>query len=134
MSGAGAPGATAFDAHQLTLALVATRWHAEITGALLDSAQRAAAECGITEPTVLRVAGALLQLAFHLLRTALDLLAGATRCLSNLALHLACDVLDGTLDLVLVHGTLHCNERNCPQAPYDFHSRVSDSFGALKRL
>jgi 6,7-dimethyl-8-ribityllumazine synthase len=59
MSGAGAPGATAFDAHQLTLALVATRWHADITGALLDSAQRAAAECGITEPTVLRVAGAL---------------------------------------------------------------------------
>ena len=58
MSGAGAPGSTAFDAKHLTLALVATRWHEEITEALLSSALRAAAECGITEPTVLRVAGA----------------------------------------------------------------------------
>jgi 6,7-dimethyl-8-ribityllumazine synthase len=58
MSGAGAPGAVAFDAGQLTLALVATRWHTEITQALLDSARRTAAECGIAEPTVVRVAGA----------------------------------------------------------------------------
>ena len=58
MSGEGAPGATAFDAKHLTLAIVATRWHETITGALLDSAVRTAAECGITEPTVFRVAGA----------------------------------------------------------------------------
>ena len=59
MSGQGAPGAEAFDAHQLTLAVVATRWHADITQALLDSALRTAAECGVEEPTVVRVAGAI---------------------------------------------------------------------------
>ena len=58
MSGEGAPGATAFDARHLTLAIVATRWHETITGALLDSAVRTAGECGIGEPTVFRVAGA----------------------------------------------------------------------------
>ncbi len=58
MSGEGAPGATPFDAHQLTLAVVGTRWHVEITEALLDSALRTAAECGVDEPTVVRVAGA----------------------------------------------------------------------------
>jgi len=58
MSGAGAPGASAFDAKHLTLAVVATRWHEEITESLLASALRTAAECGIEDPTVLRVAGA----------------------------------------------------------------------------
>ncbi len=59
MSGEGAPGATTFEAKNLTLAIVATRWHEEITGALLDSAMRTAAACGINDPTVLRVAGAI---------------------------------------------------------------------------
>jgi len=58
MSGEGAPGASSFDAKNLTLAIVATRWHETITEALLASALRTAAECGIDEPTVLRVAGA----------------------------------------------------------------------------
>ncbi len=58
MSGVGAPGATAFNAKGLTLAIVATRWHTEITEALLDSALRTAGECGVSEPTVVRVAGA----------------------------------------------------------------------------
>ena len=58
MSGVGAPGATTFNAKGLTLAIVATRWHSEITEALLDSAVRTAAECGVSEPTVVRVAGA----------------------------------------------------------------------------
>lgn len=58
MSGAGAPGAAAFNAKGLTLAIAATRWHTEITDALLASAVRAAAECGVDEPTVVRVAGA----------------------------------------------------------------------------
>jgi 6,7-dimethyl-8-ribityllumazine synthase len=58
MSGEGAPGASTFDAKHLTLAIVATRWHETITEALLASAIRTAAECGVTEPTVLRVAGA----------------------------------------------------------------------------
>src|SRR6476660_10504658 len=83
---------------------------------------------------LLRVAGTFLQLAFHLLCAALDLLAGAAGCLSDLALHLAGDILDGSLDLVLVHGTLHRNGRSCPQATYHVHSRFSNSFGPLKVL
>jgi 6,7-dimethyl-8-ribityllumazine synthase len=58
VSGAGAPAARPVDARNLTLALVATRWHAQITGALLESAERTAKECGVDEPTVVRVAGA----------------------------------------------------------------------------
>ena len=58
MSGEGAPGASTFNAKGLSLAIVATRWHAHITDALLDSAVRTAAECGVVEPTVVRVAGA----------------------------------------------------------------------------
>ena len=58
MSGEGRPGATPFDAKGLSLAVVATRWHTEITEALLASALRTAEECGVREPTVVRVAGA----------------------------------------------------------------------------
>ena len=58
MTGEGRPGAEAFDARGLNLALVATRWHTQITDALLDSALRTAEECGVREPTVVRVAGA----------------------------------------------------------------------------
>lgn len=46
------------DAAGLSLAIVATRWHADIVAALLDSAVRTAKECGIDEPTVVRVSGA----------------------------------------------------------------------------
>ena len=55
MSGEGRPGAGPFDAKGLSLAIVATRWHTEITEALLASALRAADECGVDEPTVVRV-------------------------------------------------------------------------------
>jgi len=58
VSGEGAPGAVAFSAKGCTLAVVATRWHEAITAALLDGALRAAAECAVVEPTVVRVAGA----------------------------------------------------------------------------
>ena len=58
MSGEGAPGAVAFPAKGCTLAIVATRWHEQITTALLDGALRTAAECSVAEPTVVRVAGA----------------------------------------------------------------------------
>jgi 6,7-dimethyl-8-ribityllumazine synthase len=57
VSGSGAPS-TAVDATGLRLAIVATRWHEHITGALLDSAVRTSHECGIAAPTVLRTAGA----------------------------------------------------------------------------
>ena len=58
MSGKGAPEAAAVDAAGLTLGIVATTWHAEITGALLDRAVAAAAASGVPEPTVVRVPGA----------------------------------------------------------------------------
>lgn len=57
MSGSGAP-ATKVDGAGLRLAIVATRWHEQITSALLDSAVRTAHECGIDAPTVLRTPGA----------------------------------------------------------------------------
>ena len=58
MSGQGTPGAQPVDARGLSLAIVATRWHAEIVAALLDSAIRTAKQCGVDEPTVVRVSGA----------------------------------------------------------------------------
>jgi 6,7-dimethyl-8-ribityllumazine synthase len=54
VSGKGAPAAGSVDARGLSLAIVATRWHDEVTTALLDSAVRTAAECGVEEPTVVR--------------------------------------------------------------------------------
>jgi 6,7-dimethyl-8-ribityllumazine synthase len=58
MSAKGAPAARPVDARNLTLAVVATRWHERITDALLESAERTAKECGVDEPTVVRVSGA----------------------------------------------------------------------------
>ncbi|SES98842.1 6,7-dimethyl-8-ribityllumazine synthase [Geodermatophilus poikilotrophus] len=58
MSGKGAPEAQAVDATGLTIGVVATTWHAEITGALLDRAVAAAVASGIPSPTVVRVPGA----------------------------------------------------------------------------
>ena len=57
MSGSGAPTG-AVDASGLRLAIVSTSWHAEVTDALLESAIRSARECGVEEPTVVRVPGA----------------------------------------------------------------------------
>ncbi|CAA9338466.1 MAG: 6,7-dimethyl-8-ribityllumazine synthase [uncultured Frankineae bacterium] len=58
MSGKGAPGSRRIDARGLSLAIVATRWHQEVTEALLASALRTAREAGVEEPTVVRVPGA----------------------------------------------------------------------------
>jgi 6,7-dimethyl-8-ribityllumazine synthase len=58
VSGEGAPDAVPVDAAGLRLGIVATTWHAEITGALLDRAVAAARASGIDEPTVVRVPGA----------------------------------------------------------------------------
>ncbi|WP_336029425.1 6,7-dimethyl-8-ribityllumazine synthase [Geodermatophilus sp. FMUSA9-8] len=58
MSGQGRPEAGAVDAAGLTLGIVATTWHAEITDALLDRALAAARASGIGEPTVARAPGA----------------------------------------------------------------------------
>ncbi len=58
MSGSGAPSPDVVDATGWSLGIVASTWHEELTGALLESAVRTAAQCGITDPTVVRVAGA----------------------------------------------------------------------------
>jgi 6,7-dimethyl-8-ribityllumazine synthase len=58
MSGTGRPESAVLDAGHLRLAIVATRWNAEITDALLDRAVVAARACGIAEPLVVRVTGA----------------------------------------------------------------------------
>ncbi len=59
MSGAGSPGAAAVDASGLSLAIVATRWHREITDSLVARATAAAVACGVPDPVVLRVPGAI---------------------------------------------------------------------------
>ena len=59
MSGEGRAAGAAVDASGLSLAIVATRWHAEITDALVARGIAAAAACGITDPVVVRVPGAI---------------------------------------------------------------------------
>jgi 6,7-dimethyl-8-ribityllumazine synthase len=58
MSGQGRPELATVDAAGLSLAIAATRWHAEITDSLVDRAIAAAKACGVTDPLVVRVAGA----------------------------------------------------------------------------
>jgi 6,7-dimethyl-8-ribityllumazine synthase len=58
MSGAGRPGQETVDATDLTLAIVGTRWHADITDSLVERATAAAKACGIEDILVVRVAGA----------------------------------------------------------------------------
>jgi 6,7-dimethyl-8-ribityllumazine synthase len=58
MSGQGRPELSTVDAGGLSLAIAATRWHAEITDSLVDRATAAAKACGVTDPLVVRVAGA----------------------------------------------------------------------------
>ena len=59
MSGAGRPDGDLVDAAELSLAIVGTRWHREITDSLVDRATAAAVACGVPDPVVLRVAGAI---------------------------------------------------------------------------
>jgi 6,7-dimethyl-8-ribityllumazine synthase len=58
VTGHGRPDAVPVQAGGLRLGIVATRWNAEITDALLDRAVQAARACGIGSPTVVRVCGA----------------------------------------------------------------------------
>ncbi|MFC4907840.1 6,7-dimethyl-8-ribityllumazine synthase [Actinomadura gamaensis] len=59
MSGHGRPEDGTVDASGLTLGIVCTRWNAAITDRLLARAVEAAKECGVSDPVVVRVAGAL---------------------------------------------------------------------------
>jgi 6,7-dimethyl-8-ribityllumazine synthase len=47
------------DAVGVSLAIVATRWHAEVTSVLVERALAAAQACGVPSPLVLRVPGAI---------------------------------------------------------------------------
>jgi 6,7-dimethyl-8-ribityllumazine synthase len=58
MSGQGRPELATVDAAGLSLAIAATRWNAEITDSLVDRATAAAKACGVTDPLVVWVAGA----------------------------------------------------------------------------
>ena len=58
VSGEGRPAAETVDAAGLTLAIAVTRWHAEITDALTGRALAAAKACGVNDPLVVRVPGA----------------------------------------------------------------------------
>ncbi|HEY2508026.1 MAG TPA: 6,7-dimethyl-8-ribityllumazine synthase [Streptosporangiaceae bacterium] len=58
MSGAGRPDGQVVDAAGLSLGIVATRWHAEITDQLLERAMAAAKACGVDSPVAVRVPGA----------------------------------------------------------------------------
>ena len=58
MSGKGAPDETIPDGHGLRIALVATRWHQQVTDGLLDGAHRALTECKVEDTAVVRVPGA----------------------------------------------------------------------------
>jgi 6,7-dimethyl-8-ribityllumazine synthase len=58
MSGSGAPVVEPVDAAGLTLGVVATTWHAELTDSLLARALEAARASGVPEPTVVRAPGA----------------------------------------------------------------------------
>jgi 6,7-dimethyl-8-ribityllumazine synthase len=59
MSGSGAPAVEPVDADGLTLGIVATTWHAEITESLLARAVEAARASGVPTPTVVRAPGAI---------------------------------------------------------------------------
>ena len=58
MSGSGAPAVEAVDAAGLTLGIVATTWHGELTEQLLERAVEAAVRSGVPNPTVVRAPGA----------------------------------------------------------------------------
>jgi 6,7-dimethyl-8-ribityllumazine synthase len=57
LSGEGAPQITVDGAAGLSVALIASRWHATVMDGLLAGARRALAEAGVQEVTELRVPG-----------------------------------------------------------------------------
>ncbi len=80
MSGTGRPDAEPVDAAGLRLAIVATRWNAQITDELVGRAVAAAKACGVDSPTMLRVAGAV---EFPVVAAALAAKHDAVACLGT---------------------------------------------------
>jgi 6,7-dimethyl-8-ribityllumazine synthase len=58
VSGQGRPAEGTVDATGLRLGVALTRWNVEIVGVMLDRALLAAEKCGVVEPLVVQVAGA----------------------------------------------------------------------------
>lgn len=58
MSGEGRPDGDVVDAAGLRLGIALTKWNAELVGVMLDRALQAAERCGVVEPLVVQVAGA----------------------------------------------------------------------------
>jgi 6,7-dimethyl-8-ribityllumazine synthase len=58
MSGQGAPPSRAVDGHGLRVAVVASRWHPDVTGGLLAGAERGLDEAKVEDTAVVRVPGA----------------------------------------------------------------------------
>ncbi|MBB2990481.1 6,7-dimethyl-8-ribityllumazine synthase [Mycolicibacterium iranicum] len=56
---AGVPDLPTLDAKDLRLGIVASTWHETICDALLDGARKVAEQAGISDPTVVRVLGAI---------------------------------------------------------------------------
>jgi len=59
VSNTGVPDMPVLDAAGLRVAVVASTWHTTICDALLDGAMRVNTACGVTDPTVVRVLGAI---------------------------------------------------------------------------
>ncbi|BBY77619.1 6,7-dimethyl-8-ribityllumazine synthase [Mycolicibacterium parafortuitum] len=59
MSGQGVPDLPPIDAKDVKLGIVASTWHEKICDALLAGAVKVAEEAGISDPTVVRVLGAI---------------------------------------------------------------------------
>lgn len=57
--GSGVPAVPEMDASGVSLAVVASTWHPQICDALLEGARRVAESCGVADPTVIRVHGAI---------------------------------------------------------------------------
>jgi 6,7-dimethyl-8-ribityllumazine synthase len=57
VSGPGAPELRVTGAGDLRVSVAASLWHEKVMDGLVDGALRALSECGIEEPTVVRVAG-----------------------------------------------------------------------------
>jgi 6,7-dimethyl-8-ribityllumazine synthase len=58
VSGAGRPAGQVVPAAGLSLAIAATRWHAEVTDIMVERARAAARAAGVAGPPVVRVPGA----------------------------------------------------------------------------
>lgn len=59
MSGGGVPELPVIDASEVKLAIVASTWHTRICDALLSGALKVATDSGVSNPTVVRVLGAI---------------------------------------------------------------------------